>query len=219
MEGELIHELVSGYALDALSVDEERVFEAHLAHCPRCQEDLAALTETAAELAFAAPSSSVPAGLRGRIVQAARDDGRKVVPLRPRWAHPALAAAAAAAACAAIGLGVWAATLHSRLGSAQALVTVPLRGASGSLILSRGGEAALVVSRLAAPPGGKAYEVWVIHGATARRAGLFSPRAGATTVIRLAERVSSGDRVGITLEPKGGSPQPTGKPLVLSARA
>lgn len=218
MEGELIHELVSGYALDALSVDEERVFEAHLAHCPRCQEDLAALTETAAELAFAAPSSQVPAGLRGRILQAARDEGSKVVPLRPRWAYPALAAAAAAA-CAAIGLGVWAATLHSRLGSAQALVTVPLHGASGSLVLSRGGEAALVVSRLAAPPGNKAYEVWVIHGATARRAGLFSPRAGATTVIRLAERVSSGDRVGITLEPKGGSPQPTGKPLVLSARA
>lgn len=218
MEDELIHELVSGYALDALSLDEERLFEAHLAHCPSCQEDLAALRETAAELAFAAPSAQLPPGLRGRILEAARADGRKVVPLRPRWAYPALAAVAAAA-CAAIGLGIWAATLHSRIGSAQALHSISLKGAGGSLVVSSGGEAALVVSGLAAPPAGKTYEVWVIRGSSARPAGLFSPHAATTAVIRLAERVSSGDRVGVTLEPKGGSSHPTGKPLVLSARA
>lgn len=218
MEDELIHELVAGYALDALSVDEERLFEAHLAHCPACRQDLAALTETAAELGFAAPSASPPPGLRERILGAAREDGAQVLPLRPRWAYPVLAAAAVAA-CAAIGLGFWAVTLHSRLGSAQALHGIPLRGAGGSVVLGRGGEAALVVSGLAAPPAGKAYEVWVIRGETARPAGLFAPRAGTTTVIRLDERVASGDRVGVTLEPSGGSPHPTGKPLVLSARA
>lgn len=217
MEDELIHELVAGYALDALTVDEERLFEPHLAHCPSCRQDLAALTETAAELGFAAPSGSTPPGLRERILEAAREDGARVVPLRPRWAYPALAAAAVAA-CAAIGLGVWAATLHSRLGSAQALHSIPLSGAGGSVVLGRGGAAALVVSGLTTPPAGKAYEVWVIRGETARPAGLFSPRPGTTTVIRLDERVASGDRVGVTLEPRGGSSHPTSKPLVLSAR-
>lgn len=218
MEDELIHDLVAGYALDALSGDQDRVFEAHLAHCPTCRQDLAAFTETAAELGFAAPSASPPPELRGRILETAREDGARVVPLRPRWVYPVLAAAAAAV-CAAIGLGVWAATLHSRLGSTQALHGIPLSGAGGSVVLGRGGEAALVVSGLATPPVGKAYEVWVIRGETARPAGLFSPRAGTTTVVRLDERVASGDRVGVTLEPKGGSPHPTSKPLVLSARA
>lgn len=214
MEDELIHELVAGYALDALSVDEERIFEAHLAHCPSCQEDLAAFTESAAALALAAPATPVPAGLRGRILETARSEHPAVVPLGPRWAYPV----AAVAACAAVGLGVWAATLHSRLGSVQALRGLPLVGARGSVVLGRSGEAALVVSGLPPAPSGKTYEIWVIRNAEAQPAGLFSPRPR-TTVIRLARRVPSGDRVGVTLEPDGGSAHPTGKPLVLSARA
>lgn len=218
MEDEMIHELAAGYALDALSVEEERIFEAHLAHCQRCREDVAAFTETGAELAFATPPTAVPAALRGRILEAARREHSSVVTLRPRWAYPAVAAAAVAA-CAAIGLGVWAATLHSRLGSAQALHGLPLSGAGGSVVVGRGGEAALVVSGLAAAPTGKTYEVWVMRGAAAEPAGLFSARSGATTVVRLTRRVAVGDRVGVTLEPAGGSPHPTSKPLVLSATA
>lgn len=217
MEDELIHELAAGYALDALSADEERMFEAHLAGCPRCREAVAAFTETAAELAFAAPESPLPDGLRGRIVAATRREDGRVVRLRPRWAYPAVAAAAVAA-CAAIGLGVWAASLHSRLGSEQALHGLPLTGANGSVVRARDGEAELVVSGLAAPPSGKTYEVWVIRGSAAEPAGLFTP-AGTTTVVRLTKRVPSGGRVGVTVEPAGGSAQPTSKPVVLSATA
>lgn len=218
MEDEVIHELAAGYALDALSLEEERIFEAHLAHCPTCREDVAAFAETAAELAFATPPTLVPTALRGRVLEAARREHSNVVPLRPRWAYPALAAAAVAA-CAAIGLGAWAAALHSRLGSTQALHGLPLTGAGGSVVVGRGGEAALVVSGLDAPPPGKTYEVWVMRGTAAEPAGLFSARAGATTVLWLTRRVPGGDRVGVTLEPAGGSTHPTSKPLVLSATA
>lgn len=218
MEDEMIHELAAGYALDALSAEEERIFEAHLAHCQSCQEDVAAFTETAAELAFATPSTPVPSAVRGRILDAARREHSDVVHLRPRRIHPAVAVAAVAT-CAAIGLGIWAATLHSRLGSTEALQGLALTGARGSVVVGRGGEAALVVSGLAAPPAGKTYEIWVMRGTAANPAGIFSARRGETTVVRLTRRLPGGDRVGVTLEPAGGSPHPTSKPLVLSATA
>lgn len=217
MEDELIHELAAGYALDALTAEEERAFEAHLARCPRCRDDVAAFTETAAELAFAAPESPLPSDLRDRIVDATRRERRQVVRLRPHWAYHALAAAAAAA-CVAIGLGVWAADMHSRLGADGALHGLPLTGASGSVVRARSGQAELVVSGLATPPSGKTYEIWVLRGSTAQPAGLFSP-AGKTAVVRLTRPVPSGGRVGVTVEPAGGSPRPTTKPVVLSATA
>lgn len=218
MAEELIHELAAGYALDALSPEEERDFEAHLAHCTRCQAEVAALLGTAAQLGFASPPAPEPTELRERILDAARRERGNVVTLRPRWAYPALAAAVAAS-LVAVGVGVWAATLHSGPGSEQALHGLPLHGAAGSVVVSRGGEAALVVSGLAAPPAGKTYELWVIRGTSAEPAGLFSPANRGTTVVRLARHVSSGDRVGVTVEPAGGSAHPTSAPVVLSAPA
>ncbi|WP_084106682.1 anti-sigma factor [Demequina sp. NBRC 110056] len=46
-----IHDLVSAYALDALDADERRDFEAHLATCPSCQEELAGYDDVLGALA------------------------------------------------------------------------------------------------------------------------------------------------------------------------
>ncbi|HZT53743.1 MAG TPA: anti-sigma factor [Gaiellaceae bacterium] len=216
MADELMHDLAAGYALDALSPDEERLFEAHLAHCPSCQAAVAAFVETAAELAFASPPVQEPAELRDRILAAARREGGTVVAIRPRWAYPALAAAAVAA-CLAIGFGVWAAVLQSRQASVAALRGIPVRGAAGSIVVGPHGEAALVVSGMAPPPAGKTYELWVMRGAAAEPAGLFAPHGKGTVVVRLTRRVPRGARVGVTVEPAGGSPRPTTRPIVVSA--
>jgi len=218
MEDELMHELVAGYALEALEPEEERAFETHLRGCERCREQLAAFAEPTAALAFAAPPAAPPPALRARILAAARDERPNVVPLRPRWAVPA-AVAAAVASSAAVGLGVWAGILQSQSHTGrQALATVALRGASGSLVLSSGGAAALVVSGLPPTPAGKTYEAWVVLSRTALPAGLFTTATGAASV-RLSRPVPAGAQVALTLEPAGGSPAPTSRPLVTSARA
>lgn len=218
MEEDVMHELAAGYALDALSADDERLFEAHLAHCAQCQDDVAAFSAAAAELGFHARTAPVPAHLRDRIVDAARRERLTALRARPRRTY-LLRASAAAAACAAIGLGIWAATLHARLGSAEPLRALGLRGAPGSVVLGRGGAATLVVSGLPTPPAGQTYEIWVRRGAASEPAGLFRPRPTATTVIGLSRPVADGWQVAVTVEPSGGSPRPTGPRVVTSAPA
>jgi anti-sigma-K factor RskA len=216
VEEELIHQSAAAYALDGLTPEEERAFEAHLAGCPRCQKDVASFSEAAAGLAYAAPAAEPPSELKERILAATRDDHAEVITLRPRWAYPALAVAAVAA-CAAIALGIWAASLSSGSQGGQ-LQTLALHGATGSVIVTRGGEAALVVSGLPRAPHGKTYEVWVMHGRSARPAGLFTG-ANRTATVHLSRPVRGGSVVAVTLERAGGSPTPTGKPLFTSTPA
>jgi anti-sigma factor RsiW len=216
MGAEAVHELTAAYALDALDAADREAYEGHLAGCTRCREDLAELTVAAGALAYAVEPVSPPPLLRDRILEAARAERPNVVPLRPRWASP-IAAVAAVAACTAIGLGIWNVSLHNRLdGAREALRGVPLSGATGSVIVGSHGSGALVVADLRSPPAGKTYEAWVVEGRAARPAGVFSGGRG-TTVVRLTRPIPRGAVVAVTVEPAGGSTQPTSKPFITSS--
>jgi anti-sigma-K factor RskA len=218
MADELIHELSAAYALDALDEHDRVEFEEHLAGCERCRGEVAALSQTAVALAFAAPEAQPPADLGARIVAKARAERPNVVPLPSRWTRP-LAAVAAVAACVAVGLGVWAGTLQHRLDRAtSALRTVDLQTGSGSLVVGGDGDAALVLSGLSPAPSGKTYEAWVMRDGEAAAAGTFAGSVG-TTVVPLTRRVPAGAQVAVTVERAGGVAHPTQKPVVVSARA
>ena len=224
MEADTIHELTAAYALDALDEREELEYEAHLARCPRCREELASFTETATSLAYGVESPAPPPALRDRILERARAERPNVVPLRPAW-RSWTAAAAAVAACAAIGLGIWAATLSRSLDrersakeqqagvvsilSDPAARRFALSGSHGTLVVSRSGAGALLVSNLGPAPSGKTYEAWVIQGKTPRRAGTF----GEAKPFKLTRPVPQGAVVAVTLERRGGLDAPTTKPL------
>jgi anti-sigma-K factor RskA len=214
MDTESIHDLSAAYALDALDADERQAYESHLAGCERCREEVAAYSSAAEALAYAAGPADPPPLLRDRILVAARAERPNVVPLRSRWVYP-VAAAAAVAACVAIGLGIWNVSLNDRLSKAQALHSVPVAGAPGSLVVGSNGSAALVLYRLDSAPAGKTYEAWVIRGKRAPvPAGLF--RGGGTAFVPIHEKVKKGSVVAVTVEPAGGSDAPTTKPFVVS---
>jgi anti-sigma factor RsiW len=231
MESLTVHDLTAAYALDALDADEAREYEEHLAHCERCQRELASLGSAAASLAYATDSPAPPAALRERVLSAARAERPNVVPLRPRWTFAAKAITAVAA-CLAIGFGIWAASLSRSLHStrdardqaerALAVVSdptaqrVPLQGASGSLVVGRSGDAALIVNRLDTAPTGKTYEAWVIQDGMPRRAGTFDG-GGDTSVLPLERAVPKGARVAVTVEKDGGVDAPQGR-VVLSTQ-
>ncbi len=214
---EPIHELSAAYALDALGPEEAEAFEEHLATCESCQDAVADFSSVAAELAFAGAPASPPPALRGRILEAARAERPNVMPLRSRRRN-LLVAVAAVAACAALALGIWNVSLHNQLsnGKSEALEQVPVSGAPGSLVVSPSGSAALVLYRLDAAPAGKTYEAWVIVGRKAPApAGLFTG-GSATTFVPIHGSVKRGSVVAVTIEPAGGSAQPTTTPFAES---
>jgi anti-sigma factor RsiW len=225
MEANAIHDLTAAYALDALDPEDARRYEAHLARCERCRDELASLSDAAGALAYATDAPVPPAELRARILQQAQRERPNVVPLRPRWVAP-VAAAAAIAACAAIALGIWAASLSGKLDRRQAelareervaaiLATPESRTVSfdrGVLVVAKNGQAALVVHDLKAPAKGKTYEAWISAGGTPQPAGTFD--GGAVVTVPLEGSVRPGASVLVTEERDGGVDAPTHKPFL-----
>lgn len=76
-------------------------------------------------------------------------------------------------------------------------------------------EAVVTAAGLPAPAGSRIYQLWVMSPAGARSAGqLPASHAGATSPV-LAVQVEPGGHLGITVEPAGGTAQPTTTPVVV----
>ncbi|MFZ0165936.1 MAG: anti-sigma factor, partial [Trebonia sp.] len=89
-------------------------------------------------------------------------------------------------------------------------------GGSVTAVLSvRQHEAVVTAVGLPAPAGSRIYQLWVMSPAGARSAGqLPASHAGSTSLV-LAVEVEPGDRLGVTVEPAGGTAQPTTTPVVV----
>ena len=218
-----LHELTAGYALDALDPDEQAQYEAHLATCEPCRDELQGFWQVSASLARAAGGPRPPAALRSRILEQARSERPNVVPLRRRFTLPVLLPAAVAAA-AVIVIGIWAVGLSRELDDARGDLAVlgdpnaqVFESAKGeaNLVVTPSGEAALVVRRMAPAPAGKDYQIWVFENGVPKSAGLFE-RPG---VARLTRPVEPGQTVAVTVEPDGGLDAPSGAPLFTASSA
>ncbi|MEU0433911.1 anti-sigma factor [Streptomyces sp. NPDC006290] len=240
-----LHTLTGAYALHALADDERERFERHAADCADCAQEVRELTAAAARLGLAVTASPGPAlkAQVMRRITTVRQESPRTVPrtapratgirrLRPaRWA---LAAALAAAASLG-GAAVW---QHERAQDAQeqarqaerrtdevaAVLAAPdatsrtatlAGGASGTVVVSKSrDQAVFIAARMAKPPSGKVYQLWFDDAGTMRSAGLMDP--GRTTEAVLMEgSVDGASGMGITVEPVGGSAEPTSDPLAL----
>jgi anti-sigma factor RsiW len=233
-----IHELTAGYALDALDPGERSAYEAHLAGCEQCQQELSSFWETTEALAVAASGPAPSPALRERILAEVRAEApQNVVPLAPRRrrrAVPVLAAAAAIAAVVALALGLRAADLSGQLDDTRAALdraqssaavladpgaqSVDLQAGDGRLVVDADGQAVLVLDGLDPAPAGRTYEMWVVPGGDieqASSAGLF-PGSGGREIVPVEGTVQPGDVVAVTVEPAGGVAAPTTQPVVAS---
>jgi anti-sigma factor RsiW len=156
--------------------------------------------------------------------------GRLLAPGRASWPRRMAVAAAAASVAAAAVLGVAQVSTQHQLDTARASGTVIARVVTASdaqvatARTSAGGSVTVVTSAalreavvsatgMAAPPNGRVYQVWVMgpSGApfSARSVGLLQDTQ------LLASAVHPGDRIGITVEPAGGTKQPTTTPVAV----
>jgi hypothetical protein len=140
-------------------------------------------------------------------------------------------AAAAASVAAAVALGITQLSARHQLDSARSsaaaiarVVTAPDARVATSRT-SAGGRVTVVtsaalhesvVSETGMPPlsSGRVYQVWVMSPSGARSAGLISASQARASSL-LASAVKPGDRIGITVEPAGGTRRPTTTPVTV----
>ncbi|MGW2781151.1 anti-sigma factor [Streptomyces populi] len=239
-----VHALTGAYAVHALHGEERTAFERHLAGCETCAQEVAEFTATAGRLALASTVRTRPV-MREQVLRrittvrqvppgaAPLDRVRRGVRYGRGPARWALAASVAAAA--AFGGGaVWqyeraqdarheAAQAQRHAEDLAGVLTAPdaksrsvrVAGGAGTLVVSADRDQAVFVgSGMDAPPRGRVYQLWFADGGKMRSAGLMDPdRSSQTVLMRGAVDDASG--VGITVEPAGGSKQPTSTPLAL----
>ena len=226
-----LHQLAAAYALDALEPDERERFEDHLAACSDCTADVAEFRATAHHLAAAAavaPPPELRAEILSRVAvtpQPSAADGR---PAAGRWRVLPLAAAAVMIVVA-LGMAVVARGALTERDRADELLAV-LASADASVVQlqpadvagtvrvvwSPSEEAAVVVGADLPDPGDElTYELWALAADGPRSAGLFIPDSEGRVEQRLDLPADPERGWGITIEPAGGSPQPTGEILYL----
>jgi anti-sigma-K factor RskA len=227
-----IHTLTGPYVLDAVDDDERVAFERHLAVCAACTAEINGLREAIAKFSLdvvAAP----PAGLRSAVlarvdeirqrgpVRRTEDDG---VP-RPRWRMSRRVMLTLAAAFVAVGTSGGIAIDQYRDNAATSTISSRVNeiladpnartlrgdvvGGQATIVVSRQRDAAVVLVQGLRPlPGDQTYQLWMIDSArVAHSVGLVKAGSTAPTVVNRGV----GDKVafGVTVEPEGGSVQPT----------
>ncbi|MEB8336869.1 anti-sigma factor [Streptomyces endophyticus] len=88
-------------------------------------------------------------------------------------------------------------------------------GAGGTVVVSKSEDRAVfIASGMAHPPQGKVYQLWFDDAGTMRSAGLMDT-ARSDQAVLLSGAVDGASGMGITVEPAGGSDQPTTDPVAL----
>lgn len=222
-----LHVLTGSYVLDAVSDTEREEFERHLQHCPTCDAEVRGLRETAARLALAC-AMTPPARMEQQVLAAAYRT-RQLPPLpadRPRRLAVSRRLAvlgAAASVAAAVALGITQLSAQHQLDQARATAIARVVTASDAHVetarTSAGGNVTVVTSAalreavvsssgMKSLPSSRVYQVWVMSPSGARSAGLMHGSS-------LLAAVRPGDRIGITVEPAGGTGRPTTTPVAV----
>ncbi|MEU9187147.1 anti-sigma factor [Streptomyces sp. NPDC048484] len=238
-----LHTLTGAYALHALSEDERGAFERHTVDCEACAQEALELSEAAARLGLAVsanPPSALKGRVMRRITTVRQESPHGASLPRPsggghrrrrlsRWAL----AACLAGMTAFGGTAVWqydraedaqeqARQSERRTDAIAAVLAAPDArtrtaelpdGARGTVVVSRSlDEAVFLSSGMARPPSGKVYQLWFDDGGSMRSAGLMDPHR-TTGAVLLEGAVTRASGMGITVEPAGGSAEPTSAPV------
>jgi anti-sigma-K factor RskA len=237
MSHEDFQDASAAYLLGALPDGERAGFEAHLASCPDCRAELDELRVAAEALPVAAPPMRPPPALKARIMaevereaallRSAGPEADRPAPRRERrrwfgFGLPTPAVAALACATLLVGIGVGALVF----GSGDSGQTLQFKNggalsARASAELDVKGDSALIVARgLPAPGSGRVYQVWVQRdgGPPEPTAALFTPRGDGSATASVPD-VKGVDKVMVSDEPSGGSPQPTTDPILIASLA
>lgn len=227
-------DLLDALALGILEPEETARANDHLAGCLICRNELAAQEHVSAQLAYAAPPGIPPSYVKEQLmerIQVTKSKPRSQAPapsrsrlerLLPAWG---LASLILIIALAALNLLLW-----QRFNSIDFFVSsgglkaVPLSpsgaalNATGFVLVSADGQdGALVVDGLPPLAENQQYQLWLMRNGEKISGAVFSTdeHSYGGTRIRAPRSLLDYSAAEITIEPEGGSPQPT-SPQVLA---
>ncbi|HBY58962.1 MAG TPA: hypothetical protein DEH78_04025 [Solibacterales bacterium] len=233
-----VREHLELFALRALEPADMAAVQQHLdSGCTECRREWDAIQEALAAVAYLAPPAEPPATLRSRVMNAAamerppaRPAKRTAVPWKP-FAWAAAAAAVAIFFVQESRLDRYRETVRSLqsevsrqtaildvLNAPEAREVIFGEGASGRVLLHPKLGVLMIARNLPAPPAGRVYQMWLVPrtglpvsaglpgGGVPGRVTHFHP-----TQVDLAQVAA----VALSVEPPGGSPQPTTRPFLV----
>jgi anti-sigma-K factor RskA len=227
-------ENIPAYALGALDADEASALEAHLQTCDSCPAELAAYRAISDTLLTSVPPQQPPAALRQRL-QARLPGSQKPRLLWPSWSFGQFALGMAIILLVALNIFSLLQIQSMQRQQAQfsrqiqtgqvalAMLAYPdtksllISGSNvaGTLLLDKEHNAAvLIVWNLPPIAENQTYQIWLIDPQGGRTsAGLFRQETGqpfTSQSVFSTRAISSFTGLGVTVEPAGGSSQPTG---------
>jgi anti-sigma-K factor RskA len=236
MDHERFDELKDAYVLGALSEGERRELEEYLAAHPVRQAEVQELSAVAGLLALSPPEQEPSPELRRNIMSVVEAEARRPAASRRPWFAGIRELlrlrnlALGAAALLVIGLFSWNMVLQGQVQDLQGQVEnrqetpvsrmVALEGAGAAqevqaeVMILEEDRAVLMVEDMPPAPEDRTYQVWVIEGDDPQPSVLFDPREQPVAAV-VEDPLNKADAIAVTVEPEGGSPQPTTDPMLI----
>ncbi len=226
----LVHPIddLPAYALGILDEEDLNRVERHLSGCPECRAEVVALREVTANLAMVAPQVEPPARLKRQIlervspVQVPRRGGllQWLKNLQPAWG---IAALALIALLVVSNLVLWQRVQNLAQNTPQSFQVASLTGLGSSpdgravmIVTQNGRFGTLVVDKLPELGTEKQYQLWLVLDGERTSGGVFSVDhyGYGAMVIHSPRPLNEYTSFGVTVEPAGGSPAPTGEKVL-----
>ena len=226
--------LATPYALHAIPEPERADIERRVAAAPpavaQAFADEVRDVREAMAVVSAATAVEPPAALRDRVLaEVGSAPVRDVAPvreLRPRvrpWQRAVLAAAAVlVVGLGALGVGYALRPPPAPSTAAEVFAAPDVRtvygdipgGGTATVVFSRDKNAGVLVMNNVAPPKtGSVYQMWLIDDAGPRSAGTMDAQAVAPSTTAVLPDLGDSQTLAFTVEPPGGSQQPTSEPF------
>ena len=225
-----VMEWLPDYALEVLPQEETNQVVAHLAHCPSCQAEFQRLQQVAEALPLALTQTSPSPRVKADLMRAIHARKIKTFPSNQPISVWRKLVGFLRMPLPAIGLALILVMVMSnlllwrQLRLVSSLPDTNMRvialantqdspQAVGSLVMDPNGHyGTLVVDKLAELDASHAYQVWLTRSGERISAGLFSVNYDGYASLELSapRELIQYDTIGITVEPAGGSPGPTG---------
>jgi anti-sigma-K factor RskA len=232
-----VNELLAAYALDCLDKGEKEQVERHLERCGQCRDELVTYQEVAGLLPFGAPSVDPQPELKARLMaqvqKRAGSEPHKAsstgwIDLISNWMRRAAPVWGTVSLVLVILLGVSNLLLWGQVRDLQSNIPLQMQivqmagttaapQADGVIVISGDGDhGTLVVDRMPALDEGQQYQLWLIDDGQRTDGGVFSvDKDGYGSLwVSAPKPLASYPSFGVTIEPKGGSPGPTGQKVL-----